>query len=99
MSGGLFRFRPEQHANAAAVDGFGQKAALFKADGQPGGAPMKGDTAWRSMYSGHIKALQRYRPSSRQAVWRLQFLPTPVGPEKRKLPIGLSARAKADATF
>ena len=48
---GFFDFVQEQHAMRLFVDGFGQKAALFKADVAPGGAPMRRDTAWRSMYS------------------------------------------------
>ena len=54
----------------------------------PGGAPISRDTAWRSMYSDMSK-----RSSStpmQYASWRAtSVLPTPVGPENRKLPIGL----------
>ncbi|CFP63828.1 Uncharacterised protein [Bordetella pertussis] len=55
----------------------------------PGGAPIRRETAWRSMYSDISK-----RSSSMPMVnasWRAtSVLPTPVGPENRKAPMGLS---------
>ena len=60
MSGWAFSiFVQEQHAMRLFVDGFGQKAALFKADV----ARRCADEARYSMafhVFGHIKALQRY---------------------------------------
>ena len=92
--GGLFDFVQEQYAMRLLVDGFGQKAALFKADV----ARRRADEARYGVafhVFGHIKALQRYAHRVGKLFGDFGFA-TPVGPEKRKLPIGLSGRARPE---
>jgi hypothetical protein len=48
---------------------------------------MRRDTAWRSMYSDMSKRMSS-TPMMKASCFATSVLPTPVGPEKRKLPTG-----------
>src|SRR5471032_177228 len=53
------------------------------------GARIRRDTAWRSMYSDMSKRISSM-PRMKASCLATSVLPTPVGPENRKEPIGLS---------
>ena len=71
----------QEDAVRVLIDGVGQQAALVEAD-IAGGAPIRRETLWRSMYSDMSNRVSSM-PRVEASCLATSVLPTPVGPLNR----------------
>ena len=90
----FFDLIEQQHGMRLLGDRFGQQPALIEADIARRRADQPADTAWRSMYSDMSNRISSM-PSVYASCSATSVLPTPVGPENRNEPIGLSRLAES----